>query len=148
MKKKLVIIGSIIAFIVIAAFVLLIFINQDTRLSNDYAEKDIKSRYLTIINDTEQVINEVHIAVGDGTEIEEMEQTNPDETSFSIKIPKQYAEYSTFTVTLIDRYGIKYQKEINNVPVKGRTEVKINKENYVKEKGDFRNKIDKFFNGD
>lgn len=148
MKKKLVIIGSIIAFIVIAAFALLVFINQDTRLSNDYAEKDIKSRYLTIINDTEQVINEVHIAVGDGTEIEEMEQTNPDETSFSIKIPKQYAEYSTFTVTLIDRYGIKYQKEINNVPVKGRTEVKINKENYVKEKGDFRNKIDKFFNGD
>ena len=61
--------------------------NGQSRVSNDIAEKDTQSRYLTIINDTDQIINEVHISVGEGTEIEHGYQLNPDEKSFSIKIP-------------------------------------------------------------
>lgn len=121
---------------------------NDSRVTNDFAEKDIDGRYLTIINDTDQVINEIVVTVGNGTEIEEMKQSNPDERSFSIKIPEEYSEYNTFMVTLIDRYNMKYEKEVKEVKEKGRTEVIINKDNYVKEKGDFFKKINKFFNGD
>ena len=145
MKKLFMI---IVPIIIIVAVVVGYMLTKDSRITNDAAEKDKKGRYLTIINDTEQVINEVYVTVGDGTEIEDMHQTNPDENSFSIEIPKYYSEYDTFTVTLIDRYNMKYQKEVTEVQQQGRTEVKINKENYVEEKGDFFDKIDKFFNGD
>ncbi|MBQ6873237.1 MAG: hypothetical protein IJO24_02895 [Clostridia bacterium] len=116
--------------------------------TNEKAEKDTAGRYLTIINKTEQVINEVHVYVGEGTEIESMEKENPDETSFSIKIPVAYAKYSEFIVELIDRYGLKYQKEVQNVGLLGRTEVVISEDDYVKQNGDFWNKVDQFFNGD
>ena len=97
---------------------------------------------------TDQIINEVHITVGDGSEIEKMKQTNPDENSFSIEIPKQYSEYDTFTVTLVDRYDLKYIKKVTDVADKGRTEVVITEDDYVKEKGDFWDKVNKWFNGD
>lgn len=148
MKKFFAII--LVIAIIIGAAVLIIKIKQvnDSRVTNDFAEKDIDGRYLTIINDTDQVINEIVVTVGNGTEIEEMKQSNPDERSFSIKIPEEYSEYNTFMVTLIDRYNMKYEKEVKEVKEKGRTEVIINKDNYVKEKGDFFKKINKFFNGD
>ena len=148
MKKVLIISVSIIVLIAVAILTIVIINNKDSRVSNDAAEKDKNGRYLTIINNTNQVINEVHVTVGSGTEIEDMRQTNPDEKSFSIKIPDQYSEYTTFVVTIIDRYDMKYQKEVNDVKEKGRTEVEINTEHYVEEKGDFFDKIDKFFNGD
>ena len=140
----LIVVPIVIVISVIVAF----NIKKDSRKTNDAAEKDTDGRYLTIINDTEQIINDVYVTVGNGTEIEKMRQKNPDEKSFSIEIPKDYSEYNTFTVTLIDRYDMKYEKVVNDVKAKGRTEVKINKENYVKEKGDFLNGVDKFFNGD
>lgn len=141
MKKFFAII--LVIAIIIGAAVLIIKIKQvnDSRVTNDFAEKDIDGRYLTIINDTDQVINEIVVTVGNGTEIEEMKQSNPDERSFSIKIPEEYSEYNTFMVTLIDRYNMKYEKEVKEVKEKGRTEVIINKDNYVKEKGDFFKKI-------
>lgn len=148
MKKALIVSGVVVVIIAIIAIVIAIMSGQDSRTTNDDAEKDKKGRYLTIINDTEQIINEVHITVGDGTEIEDMQQTNPDETSFSIEIPDIYSEYTTFTVTLIDRYDMKYKKEITDVKEAGRTEVKIGESDYVEEKGDFWDKVDKFFNGD
>ena len=146
MKKGL----MIFAIIIIIAGVCIIggIIAKNSKITNDSAQKDKNGRYLTIINHTEQIINEVHVTVGSGTEIEEMKQINPDETSFSIKIPSQYSDYDKFNVTIIDRYGLKYQKEIENVSKKGRTEVIIGKENYVEGKGDVFNKLDKWFNGD
>lgn len=151
MKKVLII--SILIIVLIAAAILTVVIIKnrkvgDSRITNDAAEKDEEGRYLTIINNTNQIINEVHITIGNGTEIEEMKQKNPDEKSFSIEIPEQYSEYDTFVVTVIDRYDMKYQKEVKEVKEKGRTEVEINEENYIKEKGDFWGKIHKFFNGD
>ena len=148
MKKILIIAGSVLLVIAIICIIIAVTANQDTRKPNDDAELDEKGRYLTIVNETDQIINEVHITVGDGTEIDDMKQTNPDETSFSIEIPKQYSEYDAFTVTLIDRYDLKYVKEITDVADKGRTEVVITEDDYVKEKGDFWDKINKWFNGD
>lgn len=121
---------------------------HNAKTTNDKAEKDTKGRYLTIINETDQVINEVHITVGEGTEIEDMELENPDETSFSIKIPKQYSEYDDFMVVLIDRYEMAYTKNVTDVPLTGRTEVVISQDDYLESKGDFWKKVNKFFNGD
>lgn len=148
MKKVIFIIVAIILLLTIIGIVFVVFTGNNTKTLNDDAEKNENSRYLTIINKTNQIINEVHITVGNGTEIENMKQTNPDETSFSIEIPKQYSEYKTFTVILVDRYELKYVKEINNVSDKGRTEVVITEEDYVEGEGDFWNKVDKWFNGD
>lgn len=148
MKKVIFIIVAIILLLTVIGIVFVIFTGNNTKTLNDDAEKNENSRYLTIINKTNQIINEVHITVGNGTEIENMKQTNPDETSFSIEIPKQYSEYKTFTVILIDRYELKYVKEINNVSDKGRTEVVVTEEDYVEGEGDFWNKVDKWFNGD
>lgn len=144
MKKALIIIVAVL----VVGIVLMGMFAQDARKSNDNAQKDKEGRYLTIINDTNQIINEVHITVGEGTEIEDMRQTDPDETSFSIEIPKEYSDYTTFVVTLVDRYGMKYQKEVIDVSAKGRTEVTVKETDYIKEKGDFWNKLDKLFNGD
>ena len=148
MKKALIIAGSVLLVVAIIGIIIAVTTNQDTRKPNDDAEKDENGRYLTIVNETDQIINEVHITVGDGTEIEDMKQTNPDETSFSIEIPKQYSEYDAFTVTLIDRHDLKYVKEITDVADKGRTEVVITEDDYVEEKGDFWDKVNKWFNGD
>lgn len=142
MKKVIFIIVAIILLLTVIGIVFVIITGNNTKTLNDDAEKNENSRYLTIINKTNQIINEVHITVGNGTEIENMKQTNPDETSFSIEIPKQYSEYKTFTVILVDRYELKYVKEINNVSDKGRTEVVVTEEDYVEGEGDFWNKVD------
>lgn len=150
MKKIIMTLTVVILAVVVGFGVFNYILNKDgsSRVNNDKAEKDTQGRYLTIINDTKQVINEVHITVGEGTEIEQSYQENPDENSFSIEIPKDYDEYETFTVIFIDRYGLKYQEKVTNVKERGRTEVKITEDDYVKQDGDFKRKIDKFFNGD
>ena len=119
-----------------------------TNIANDTAEKKQEKRYLTIINKTGQIINEVHITVGEGSEINKAYQKNPDDESFSIEIPEEYKKYETFNVTLVDRYGSKYEKKVSKAKQNGRTEVKLTEENKVKQKGDLKRSIDKFFNGD
>lgn len=149
--KKIIVNLTLVILVVVAGFGVFNHItNKDgsSRVGNDNAEKDTQGRYLTIINDTNQVINEVHITVGEGTEIEQSYQKNPDENSFSVEIPKDYDEYETFIVIFIDRYGLKYQEKVTNVKERGRTEVKITEDDYVKQDGDLKRKIDKFFNGD
>ena len=145
MKKILIILLIVIATI----FTIYKFFKGDN-LSNDQAEKDKNGRYITIINKTNQIINEVHVTVNDGTEINKMYQENIDEKkkSFSIEIPNEYAKYNTFTVILVDRYKTEYKKTINDVPKKGRVELIINKDDMVNETNNLKTKIDRFFNGD
>ena len=148
MEDLLKIIAGVVVAIIVVVIICCVLFGGDSRVNNDKAEQDEDGRYITIINETDQVINEVHIMIGEGTEIEAMRQTNPDETSFSIEVPDEYSEYTTFVVVLVDRYDLKYVKEIADVKSKGRTEVVISENDYVKEKGDFGGIIDKFFNGD
>lgn len=158
-KKKKSILPIIITVISLVLFVIVCIIglgiynhisNKDgeSRVPNDIAEKDVENRYLTIINDTEQIINEVHIYVGEGTEIAHGYQHNPDEQSFSVQIPNSYDEYNEFIVVLIDRYGLKYEKQVDDVSQTGRTEVKIDANDNVKQKGDWKRNLDKWFNND
>lgn len=152
MKKVIGIIIALVVAVAVGVLVAVVISNKgkegDSRITNDKAEKDEKNRYLTIINETDEVINEVHITVGDGTEIEHGYQENPDEDSFSVKIPKQYEEYDEFTITFIDRYEFKYEKTIDDVKDTGRTEVVVSEDDYVKQKGDWKKKVDKWFNKD
>ena len=149
MKKIIAIIIIISIGLIFAMGIFNHFTNKDgsSRITNEEAEKDNQDRYITIINETDQIINEVHIKA-DNTEIESCYQKNPDEQSFSIKIPKEFNEYDNFSIILIDRYGIKYQKTISNVPITGRIEVVINRSNYIKQEGDWKKKINRFFNRD
>lgn len=150
MKKVIAVVIAVI-LVLIVGIVIGVSVTNDkgnTRQTNDKAEKDEKNRYLTIINKTGEIINEVHITVGEGTEIEQGYQKNPDEDSFSVKIPKDYEEYDSFTVTLIDRYELKYETTVKNVKEKGRTEVVVTKDDYVKQDGDWKKKLDDWFNAD
>lgn len=150
MKKVIAVVIAVI-LVLIVGIVIGVSVTNDkgnTRQTNDKAEKDEKNRYLTIINKTGEIINEVHITVGEGTEIEQGYQENPDEDSFSVKIPKDYEEYDSFTVTLIDRYELKYETTVKNVKEKGRTEVVVTKDDYVKQDGDWKKKLDDWFNAD
>ena len=70
MKKVVIIVISLILVLGIGVAIGRWIKDQDDD-SNDKAVKDEKNRYLTIVNETGEVINEVHITVGDGTEIED-----------------------------------------------------------------------------
>lgn len=149
---------SIILMIVLIVAVLIggffgykkIFLDKEKNevISNVEAEKHKDKRYLTIINETEQIINEVHVYFGDGEEADTMKREKLEQESFSIQIPEELLNYDEFKVTLIDRYGYKYEKIIDNVSETGRTNVKISEKNKVKQKGDFFRKIEQFFNND
>lgn len=120
----------------------------DNSVLNTEAEKNKDKRYLTIINETEQIINEVYVYYGDGEEAETMRVHEPDNNSFSIQIPEELSKYDKFKITLIDRYGYKYDKTVEKVSGNGRTNVKISEENKLKQKGDFFRDIEQFFNND
>ena len=100
------------------------------------------------IKDGVTTVSYTHLDVYKRQEIEHGYQENPDEDSFSVEIPEEYKEYSTFTVIFVDRYGMKYEKKVTDVDEQGRTEVEITEEDYVEQDGDLTRKIDRFFNGD
>lgn len=83
-----------------------IFLDKEKNevISNVEAEKHKDKRYLTIINETEQIINEVHVYFGDGEEADTMKREKLEQESFSIQIPEELLNYDEFKVTLIDRY--------------------------------------------
>ena len=121
---------------------------RGTAVSNEEAQSDRENRYLTIINKTGQIINEMRVTVGDGSEIESLKQVMPDEQSYSVKIPDSFREYSTFTVAFLDRYGLLYEKTVDQAAESGRTEVVVTEEDYVEQKGDWKRRVDQWFNGD
>ncbi len=142
--KKILVIVLIIVCLVFSIYKL--FAKDD--LSNDRAIKDKDGRYLIIVNETKQVINEVRVTIDNGTEVDKMKKEDIDKKSFPIEIPKGYADYNDFTVTLVDRYDTEYQKKVSNVPKKGHVEVTITKDDVIKETDSLKNKINRFFNGD
>ncbi len=152
-RVVIIILAVVLAIAVVLGIIFGINKIHDNWETNNEAEKAPIGRYITIINDTKHIINEVHITVEEGKEIELKNWENPDKTSFPIKIPDEYNKYNEFTVTLIDRYGIKYQKTVpvpqvtvdNKKPMEN---AKFTEDDYVKQKGDWKRKIDRFFNGD
>lgn len=144
-----------IAFFIIVGIIVLIvgytyfFDNEgNTRVDNDFAEQNADARYLTIINDTGAVLNGVHIYVGEGTEIEQCYQENPEENSFSVEIPSQYEEYRDFVVQFVTNHELIYAKKVSNVKKEGRTEVRITESDYQEQEGDWKRTLDRWFNND
>lgn len=119
---------------------------RDQTVSNSTAVVNKKERIVTIINDTNQVINEFHLYVGKGTELSEYKKNNIDENSFSIKIDKKYDSKKEFTFMLIDNYGMTYGKKVK-VPLNKTTEIVIHENDNIKQKNDIWRKINKWFNG-
>lgn len=119
---------------------------KDQTVSNSTAVVNKKERIVTIINDTNQVINEFHLYVGKGTELSEYKKNNIDENSFSIKIDKKYDSKKEFTFMLIDNYGMTYEKKVK-VPLNKTTEIVIRENDNIKQKNDIWRKINKWFNG-
>lgn len=113
--------------------------------SNDAAQADKVGRYIQIVNDTNQVINDVIVVTDEEVEIEAMRRKNPDAKSISIKIPDEYKEETDFIVILIDNYKYEYEKAVVVDAKKGaKTVVTISKEDQTKVGHWF----DKLFNGD
>ena len=111
---------------------------------NEKALTDKKGRYLTIINDTEQVIKDVRVTLETGAEIESLGKQNLDTRSFSVEIPEDLKEEDVFIVSFTDEYGMKYEKEVSGVSKAGRTDVVLTEDDHVKRSGDFKRNIYKF----
>lgn len=119
-----------------------------TDINNEEAVVDEENRTITIVNKTNQVINELHVYVGEGTELMEFRMTNLEETSISKKLSKDYDKFEKFSIVLVDRYGLDYGKEDVSVKLKGNTEIIIDESNHIEKDGDFYKKIIKWVNGD
>lgn len=119
-----------------------------SKVSSKKAAKNNDERILSIIDETGQVINEIHVYYGKGTEIEEALQINPDSQNIRIPISHDYDEKDEFTVVLIDRYGVKYRKSCKGVPNDETTEIIITEKDKLEDSEDSFTKLSKFFNGD
>lgn len=108
-------------------------------------DKKDENRYFTIINNTESsVINKVEIYVGDGILV--VEGDNPDTKSYSYKISEVWKDYNTFTIVLVDVYGLRFEKVVNDVAEIGKLDISITEDDYVKQPGDTKRKIERFLN--
>lgn len=125
-----------------AALILFCFLTLVACGSKSAESQEDKKRFITVVNDTEQVINKLTISIDGGTEIKSVD--NLDKKSIHILIPEEYSEHSKFTVTLVDRYDGVYEKRKTIKKTTGRHEVVVTKEDMIEE-GDV---ISRKLNGD
>ena len=104
-------------------------------------------RSLTVINNTEEIlIVECILATTQGVLIARQEKIREKNIVFSnFDAQEAFSNEKDFKVTLIDRYGLKYEK-IFKAKEKGNTDVVIDDENYVAQDGDWFRKVKRFFN--
>lgn len=112
-------------------------------VSNKTALKDKSNRYITVINNTDQVIDHLYIYTGKGIEVEN--RKNLDNKDISYKIDDAYKKYNKFTVVLVDRYERDYKKTAT-IKSKGTTEVEVKKSDMIS-KDAFKN-FSALLNGD
>ena len=138
--------------IVILTIVMVVCLNgcsyfkNKNNLDNKEAVTNEEKRTVTIVNKTDEVINEFHFYEGEGTELKEYERENIDEESFSFVLDKDYKKHNKFSVVLVDCYGLHYGKENVVIEKEGNTEIVITKEDYLEKKGDFWKKWDRLLN--
>lgn len=118
---------------------------NNSNTPNDIAERQKEEkRFIRVINGTVHIINTIIIEAGEGIEISKM--SNPDDKSVSFEIDKVWNDYGDFHIILIDAYDLHYEKRISNIPVTGRTDVKITEDDYVEYPGDWFRKIERDIN--
>lgn len=117
----------------------ILLVSCGSKTSHNNAEKnENKDRFITVINKTGEVINEITISIDKGTTI--VTDKNLSEDSISFKIPKEYKEHKNFTITLVDRYGSVFETKTKIKKATGRYEVAINSEHKIQE-GDIYSKF-------
>lgn len=148
--------SKILATFLSAILLGLLITGCNNTVSNTYAERNEKSRFLMISHEDTIKINQLFIFVGDGKEIEEMRldatlseshSKQLDDPSVTLEVPKNYSERTEFTVVVIDIHGLKYVKVVSDVAEFGETEIRICESDYQEESGDLWKKIVKWFNG-
>lgn len=117
--------------------------NNNQGVSVSDAEKDKENRYLTIVNETDKVINEITIMLEDGTEIDSI--NNPDKDSITIQIDDAFSEHKDLVVKMVDNYDRLYMKA-SETSLKGRSTIAISQEDYVQQEGDWWKNISEWFN--
>ena len=119
---------------------------ESKQVSNEEAEeKKDESRFITIINGTDSsTINKVEVLAGEGIFV--VGEDNPDEKNFSFKISDTWKDYDSFTVVLIDVYGLKFEQAINNFPAPGKKDIKITEDDYVEQPGDWSRLLERKMN--
>lgn len=133
------------ALIVFFCLLVLAGCKKNSVVTNEGAEQEKnKKRFITVINATDLIIDDVIIEVGEGTEVQTYKK--PEEKSFSIEIDDAWIDQDTFKVILIDTYGLHYEKE-TFVSETGRTEIKITQDDYKEYQGDWFRKLVKKLNG-
>lgn len=129
----------LLAFLIV--FVILVGCSKKPTVASSEENED-KQRSLTIINKTDQIINDVKVYIDD-TPVENYK--NPDfKNPIVYVIPERFEEHTQFTVEFTDRYDYVYSKTITIEDKVGRKEVVIEKKDQ-KQKGDWLSKI---FNDD
>ncbi len=149
--KKVILIVLIVG--VVGALGYYFFVNQsDARpegtVSNIEAQEQKKEkRFITIINGTNLTLKCIEVTAGDGVDIG-IKIDDPDEKSYSVEIEEAWEDYTDFTITFTDVYDLHYIKTISDVPVSGKTDVKITQDDYVEYDGDWFRRLEKKANGD
>ena len=119
-------------------------------VENQAAEARIKDyRSVTVINNlSEKLIKECNLTTESGVMVKHTNKETTDNIVFKdFDKDSAFENETNFKITLIDRYGLKYEKPFI-ASSKGNTDVVINDSNYVKQSfwGDLKIKIEKAIN--
>ena len=104
-------------------------------------------RSLTIINKIEEtLISECILTTAQGVLVARQEKLTEKNIVFANFDSKSaFKNEKDFKITLIDRYGLKYEK-IFKAKEEGNTDVVIDEKDYVAQDGDWFKKVKRFFN--
>ena len=131
-------------------FTLLAFflISCDKTVEEEVREVRTKEyRSLTIINKTgEKLITECILTTKSGVIVARQEKTTENNIVFrDFDSIGAFKNEKDFKVTLVDRYGFKYEK-IFKVGEKGNTDITIESKDVISQNGDWFRKVKRFFN--
>ncbi|WP_203265949.1 hypothetical protein [Streptococcus uberis] len=128
MKKILIYAIALIVVVFGAWFFIPKFLaNPETGISSNLtAEKNKnKEKFITIVNGTGEVWNEVSITDKKETDILKKENIKFKNKSFTVKIPKEFAGEEQYIVKIKDRYNYEYTKKLTYKEEIGRKSIKI-----------------------
>lgn len=146
MKKLLI---FLIVLVIILSFAVYVLIpKKKSNIEKEVREVRTKEyRSLTIINKTEEaLISECILTTAQGVLVARQEKLTEENIVFANFDSKgAFKNEKDFKITLIDRYGLKYEKTFK-AKEEGNTDVVITDENYVAQDGDWFRKVKRFFN--
>lgn len=145
--KKLII--FLIILVVILSFAVYMLIpNKKQNVEKEVAEvRTEEYRSLTVINKTEELlISECILTTVQGVLVARKEKITERNIVFAnFDGHGAFKNEKDFKITLIDRYGIKYE-ETFKVKGEGNTDIVVDDKNYVSQDGDWFRKVKRLFN--